>query len=230
MGGWPPMPVWGRPGRRLGRCGSRDRPLHLGLRPAEGRVPRLGEQGRGGDRPALSSRGRLEHRQALPRRTCRRGAAGRPTAWVTEAAESPAALARWDVDLVIKPVVSAGVRDTARFPMAERAAAAAFTEGILVGGRPVMAQPYLERLDAAGETGLVYLGGAYSHAFGEAAVLAGLALGVGCSRRRRSRPGRRPPADWPEPGQATGAGTAARRRSRTRRTTAKAMSHTLHST
>src|SRR3712207_1686603 len=36
-----------------------------------------------------------------------------------------------------------------------------------------MVQPYLDRLDAEGETGLVYVDGAYSHAFGKGALLAG---------------------------------------------------------
>lgn len=102
-----------------------------------------------------------------------------PTAWITAPADVPTALARWDGDLVIKPVVSAGARDTARFHADEPGPAVALAERILAGGRPVMVQPYLERLDAEGETGLVYLDGAYSHAFGKAALLAGDALDVG---------------------------------------------------
>src|SRR3712207_4941607 len=42
-----------------------------------------------------------------------------------------------------------------------------------------MVQPYLDRLDAEGETGLVYVDGAYSHAFGKGALLAGGPLGEG---------------------------------------------------
>jgi hypothetical protein len=101
-----------------------------------------------------------------------------PTAWVDEIADVPAAVDRWD-DSVVKPVVSAGARDTARFRSGERGPAIAFAERILSGGRAVMVQPYLDRLDAEGETGLVYLDGAYSHAFGKAALLAGEALGAG---------------------------------------------------
>lgn len=102
-----------------------------------------------------------------------------PTAWVAAPDEVTAALARWDGDLVVKPVVSAGARDTARFTAGEHPQAAAFAGRILAGGRPVMVQPYLDRLDAEGETGLVYLDGAYSHAFCKAALLAGDALGPG---------------------------------------------------
>jgi hypothetical protein len=101
-----------------------------------------------------------------------------PTAWVATSADVRAASTRWDGDVVVKPVVSAGARDTARFRADERGAVA-LAERILAGGRPVMVQPYLERLDAEGETGLVYLDGGYSHAFGKAALLAGDPLGAG---------------------------------------------------
>ena len=36
-----------------------------------------------------------------------------------------------------------------------------------------MVQPYVDEIDSAGETGLVFLGGRFSHAFGKAAILAG---------------------------------------------------------
>jgi hypothetical protein len=101
-----------------------------------------------------------------------------PTAWAAAGDELPAALDRWD-DVVVKPTVSAGARDTARFRPGERDAAGAFAAAILASGRSVMVQPYLARLDAEGETGLVYLDGAYSHAFGKGALLAGDALGPG---------------------------------------------------
>jgi hypothetical protein len=80
---------------------------------------------------------------------------------------------------VVKPTVSAGARDTARFRAGERAAAGELAGRILASGRAVMVQPYLARLDADGETGLVYVDGAYSHAFRKGALLAGAALGPG---------------------------------------------------
>jgi hypothetical protein len=101
-----------------------------------------------------------------------------PTAWAATGDELPAALDRWD-DLVVKPTVSAGARDTARFRPGERDAAGGFAADILASGRSVMVQPYLERLDADGETGLVYLDGVYSHAFRKGALLAGAPLGPG---------------------------------------------------
>ena len=102
-----------------------------------------------------------------------------PTAWAEHPGEVAAALERWPGDVVVKPVVSAGARDTARFSPARREEARAAAGRVLAGGRAVMVQPYLERLDAEGETGLVYVDGAFSHAFGKGALLAGEALGPG---------------------------------------------------
>lgn len=101
-----------------------------------------------------------------------------PTAWAETDADVEAALDRWRGDVVVKPTVSAGARDTARFTRGDRAAAE-FARRILDGGRAVMVQPYLDRLDDEGETGLVYLDGRFSHAFGKAALLAGPPLGEG---------------------------------------------------
>jgi hypothetical protein len=101
-----------------------------------------------------------------------------PTAWATTGDELHAALGHWD-DVVVKPTVSAGARDTARFRPGEREHAARFATAILGSGRAVMVQPYLARLDTDGETGLVYVDGAYSHAFRKGALLAGAALGPG---------------------------------------------------
>ncbi len=102
-----------------------------------------------------------------------------PTAWIEEPGDVDPALARWPGDVVVKPVVSAGARDTARFAPADRDGARALAGRVLAGGRAVMVQPYLDRLDAEGETGLVYVDGALSHAFGKGALLAGAALGEG---------------------------------------------------
>ncbi len=101
-----------------------------------------------------------------------------PTAWAEAGADLDAAVGLWD-DVVVKPVVSAGARDTARFRPGEQAAARAHGAAVLGSGRAVMVQPYLDRLDEEGETGLVYLDGAFSHAFRKDALLAGAALGPG---------------------------------------------------
>ena len=102
-----------------------------------------------------------------------------PTAWADDGAQLAAALERWPGDVVVKPTVSAGARDTARFGADARREAAALGAAVLASGRAVMVQPYLDRLDADGETGLVYLDGVLSHAFRKGALLAGAALGPG---------------------------------------------------
>ncbi len=68
-------------------------------------------------------------------------------------------------ELVVKPVVSAGARDTGRFgPDAEgRAAARALAGRLLDAGRAVMVQPYVASVDAAGERALVFVDGVHSH-------------------------------------------------------------------
>jgi hypothetical protein len=70
-------------------------------------------------------------------------------------------------EVVVKPSVSAGSKDTARFAVgdpAQRAAAQELVGRIHEGGRAAMVQPYLDAVDAEGETALLYFGGAFSHA------------------------------------------------------------------
>jgi glutathione synthase/RimK-type ligase-like ATP-grasp enzyme len=70
---------------------------------------------------------------------------------------------------VVKPAVSAGSRHSARYDTGEDAEEhVARLHGM---GRSVMVQPYLDAIDAQGETGLIYLGGAYSHAVRKGALL-----------------------------------------------------------
>ena len=72
-------------------------------------------------------------------------------------------------DVIIKPVVSAGSNNTARHrndPVAARAQ----LDHILSDAGVAMVQPYSPTIDSVGETGLVYLGGKFSHAFGKDAV------------------------------------------------------------
>ncbi len=72
-------------------------------------------------------------------------------------------------ELVVKPVVSAGSKDTARH--SDRRAAEQHASDLLSAGRAVMVQPYLHGIDTHGETGLVYFDGALSHAFRKAPIL-----------------------------------------------------------
>jgi hypothetical protein len=72
-------------------------------------------------------------------------------------------------EVVVKPTESAGARDTGRFSSA--AEAAQLAESIRASGRTAMAQPYLEEIDEHGETGLVFVGGSFSHAFRKGPLL-----------------------------------------------------------
>jgi hypothetical protein len=72
-------------------------------------------------------------------------------------------------EFVVKPTVSAGARDTRRFAAGEDSSD--LLEAIHAGGRTAMVQPYLEEIDAEGETGLVFIGGSFSHAFRKGPLL-----------------------------------------------------------
>jgi glutathione synthase/RimK-type ligase-like ATP-grasp enzyme len=77
-------------------------------------------------------------------------------------------------ELVVKPSVSAGSRDTGRFSAtdpAQRAAALELVAAIQRSHRTAMVQPYLEAIDAHGETALLYAGGVFSHAIRKAPIL-----------------------------------------------------------
>jgi glutathione synthase/RimK-type ligase-like ATP-grasp enzyme len=75
-----------------------------------------------------------------------------------------------DVELVVKPVVSAGAKDTARFEAGDRRAAA-FAGRLLGAGRDVMVQPYQSAVDSVGEHALVCFDGRFSHAFNKGPIL-----------------------------------------------------------
>jgi len=72
-------------------------------------------------------------------------------------------------DVIIKPVVSAGSNNTARH-RSDAVAARAQLDHILANGGVAMLQPYSPTIDSVGETGLVFLSGEFSHAFGKDAV------------------------------------------------------------
>jgi glutathione synthase/RimK-type ligase-like ATP-grasp enzyme len=65
-------------------------------------------------------------------------------------------------ELVVKPTVSAGSRDTLRLD--DRDAIVAQIELIRGTGRTAMVQPYLAAVDEVGETATIWLGGSFSHA------------------------------------------------------------------
>jgi len=69
-----------------------------------------------------------------------------------------------EAELVVKPAVGAGSRDAQRHARAQRARILAHVQRLLVQGRSVLLQPFLERVGAQGETALVFIGGRFSHA------------------------------------------------------------------
>lgn len=104
-----------------------------------------------------------------------------PTHWSADG------MPRWS-EYVVKPTVSAGARDTIR--TADRAVAQAHAEALEASGRAPMVQPYLDMVEAEGETSLLYFNRTFSHAVRRNAMLAG-----GQSLADNSRAESRTPAD-----------------------------------
>jgi len=87
---------------------------------------------------------------------------------------------RWDVrhgddlpdtieEWVVKPSISGGARDTARWSEPEDVYA--HSEELIAAGRTAMVQPYIPSVDTEGETALMYFGGRFSHAIRKGALL-----------------------------------------------------------
>jgi glutathione synthase/RimK-type ligase-like ATP-grasp enzyme len=86
---------------------------------------------------------------------------------------------RWDVrrgddlpdseEWVVKPSISAGSRDTARWGAPDDVYA--HSEELIAAGRTVMVQPYIPSVDNEGETALMYFGGRFSHAIRKGPLL-----------------------------------------------------------
>jgi hypothetical protein len=75
-------------------------------------------------------------------------------------------------EVVVKPTVSAGGRDTGRFGPAAYEEARALLQRLSGEGRTAMVQPYLAAVDHRGETALVFIAGELAHALRKRAVLA----------------------------------------------------------
>lgn len=76
-------------------------------------------------------------------------------------------------EVVVKPNVSAGARDTGRFGPARHADALALIERIRASGRVAIVQAYLADVDRRGETALVFIAGELSHVLQKRPVLRG---------------------------------------------------------
>jgi glutathione synthase/RimK-type ligase-like ATP-grasp enzyme len=75
------------------------------------------------------------------------------------------------VEVVVKPVISAGGRDTERYPPERHVDAREHVRSLHAADRAVLVQPYLPAIDTEGETGLVFVGDRFSHAFRKGAIL-----------------------------------------------------------
>lgn len=74
-------------------------------------------------------------------------------------------------ELVVKPAVGAGSRDTRRHARGAVADILAHMRGLLAARRSVLLQPYLPSVDREGETALIYIGGQLSHAIRKGPLL-----------------------------------------------------------
>ena len=74
-------------------------------------------------------------------------------------------------ELVVKPAVSAGSRDTQRYARSDGEEIHAHVERLLMARRSVLLQPYFDRIDAQGETALLHFEGQFSHAIRKGQLL-----------------------------------------------------------
>ena len=84
-----------------------------------------------------------------------------PTEWVLPGSSWVPGL---DQDLVIKPSVSAGGRETAWYSHGQVERATAHVTRLFERGQTVLVQPYLASVQVPGEVDLIYIDGRYSHA------------------------------------------------------------------
>ena len=90
------------------------------------------------------------------------GVAVVPTMWVEPGTDAAFDLGAGEV--VVKPTVSGGGFQTARYRPDEHERARQHVRALLDGGWTAMVQPYQDAVDSVGEVGLVFVGGAFSHA------------------------------------------------------------------
>jgi glutathione synthase/RimK-type ligase-like ATP-grasp enzyme len=74
-------------------------------------------------------------------------------------------------ELVVKPAVGAGARDTRRHARGDFAGTRAHVDSLLAARRSVLLQPYLEAVDHHGETALIFIAGEFSHAIRKGPLL-----------------------------------------------------------
>ena len=98
------------------------------------------------------------------------GALAAPTV-ATTILEPGSELAPYEHEIVVKPNISAGARDTGTLRPEAVAEAAGLVAAIHASGRAALIQPYLNGVDEAGETAVVFFGGSRSHVLRKRPVL-----------------------------------------------------------
>lgn len=88
-------------------------------------------------------------------------------------------------DIVVKPAISAGARNTGRYRPEDHGLAVEHVRMLHDEGQVAMVQPYLREIDSEGERALVFLGGRFSHALRKSAVLR---EGIGIDNNRFPHP------------------------------------------
>jgi len=107
----------------------------------------------------------------------RAGVAIVPSAFVEPGADAAAAVDAFlagpanAAEFVVKPAIGAGSRDAQRHARADRTRAIAHVARLIDAGRSALLQPYLDRVDAHGETALIHFDGAFSHAIRKGPLL-----------------------------------------------------------
>jgi glutathione synthase/RimK-type ligase-like ATP-grasp enzyme len=94
-----------------------------------------------------------------------------PTEVVSTAVDVKRALGSIDGEVVVKPAISAGSRQTGRFDH-DDPQASSLAEQILARGTPVMIQPCISSVTTSGETGAIVFNGSISHAVRKGPILA----------------------------------------------------------
>jgi O-ureido-D-serine cyclo-ligase len=74
-------------------------------------------------------------------------------------------------EFVVKPAVSSGSRDAQRYGRRELDVSILHVQRLQDANRSVALQPYLDRVDADGETALIYFAGRFSHAIRKGPLL-----------------------------------------------------------
>ena len=100
-----------------------------------------------------------------------------PSRFVEPGEDAPAALRHFlesypdAAEFVVKPAIGAGSRDAQRYGREQSVDATKHVARLLDAGRSVLLQPYLNSVDEAGETALMFFDGVFSHAIRKGPLL-----------------------------------------------------------